>query len=128
MKNVEFEVYEDLEKCVDSMLFPSDTVIAKLSCEAEEKQIDIYLEVRGEVRVTYKGELYVNPEDFPEELKKIIKQGLLFEHEDVYVGNNNWFEEIIYVDDQSFEGIVFEDNLATYTKKELKSELLETVN
>lgn len=125
MENIKFKIYKDLSECVDSLLFPKETVIAELNCEKDNTKIDVRLDVFGDVNILYKGEWYIDPNDFPEELKNIIKQGLLYEHEDVYVDSNNWFDEVIYINDEYFNNLVFEGNLADYTEEGLKLELLD---
>lgn len=82
-----FYLDEDLTNVTDSMEFDSGTEIATLSFGDSEASIMVC----GEVRVTFKDELYRKPSEFPEELKEIIRAGHVFDHEDVYVGNNNWF-------------------------------------
>ena len=82
-----FYLDEDLTNVTDSMEFDSGTEIATLSFGDSEASIMVC----GEVRVTIKDELYRKPSEFPEELKEIIRAGHVFDHEDVYVGNNNWF-------------------------------------
>lgn len=82
-----FYLDEDLTNVTDSMEFDSGTEIATLSFGDSECSIMVC----GEVRVTYKDEVYRQPSEFPEELKEIIRAGHVFDHEDVYVGNNNWF-------------------------------------
>ena len=74
MKIKKFECYEDPAKCVDSMLFDSGTTIAVLNYEDDEgHDINISLEVQGEVKVIYKGNTYVYPSEFPKELIWRIK-------------------------------------------------------
>ena len=82
-----FYLDEDLTNVTDSMEFDSGTEIATLSFGDSEASIMVC----GEVRVTFKDELYRKPSEFPEELKEIIRAGHVFDHENVYVGNNNWF-------------------------------------
>lgn len=84
---LQFYLHEDLTNMTDSMEFDSGTEIATLSFGDSEASIMVC----GEVRVTYKDEVYRQPSEFPEELKEIIRAGHVFDHEDVYVGNNNWF-------------------------------------
>lgn len=92
----EFNAYEDMTNIVDSMQISSGTVIADLKgTDANGKAIDAYIIVHGEVSVTFEGEDYDDPADFPVELKKIITQDRLWADERVYVSNNNWFELVV---------------------------------
>jgi hypothetical protein len=93
---LQFTVYEDLIKCTDSLLFNSETTIAKL-------EVDDYclcLEVQGEVRIVdnQTQEVYKTPSEFPQELKDAIKSGDIFEDltDRYYVDNNNWFNATFF--------------------------------
>ena len=65
--------YEDMNPIKDSMQFDSDTEIC--SYVSPDKKFTITIEVRGEVRLTYKDETYTKPSEFPQEVKEIIKNG-----------------------------------------------------
>lgn len=84
---LQFYLHEDLTNVADSMELDSGTEIATLYFGDSEAAILVC----GEVRVTYKDEVYRKASEFPEELKEIIRAGHVFDHEDVYIGNNNWF-------------------------------------
>ena len=74
LKVLEFCVSENLAECVDSMLFDSNTGIAYIRCKTNDGlTVAVHLDVRGEVRVGYKGQLYNKPSEFPEELRNRIK-------------------------------------------------------
>ena len=101
--NSEMEVYVSLENIVDSLQLDSGTQIAFYKDEADD--IYLSLEVRGHVKIEYKGEYYTNPSDFPDDLKKLIKEGyteydennipttLHFSYSpEVNIIDNNWFE------------------------------------
>lgn len=110
--------YEDMKPIKDSMQFDSDTEI----CEyiPADKKVKITIEVRGEVGITYpyypNGDFnidykntdaempayYIKPSDFPERVKEIIKNGDLWNTDEVYVGNNNWFELFFWDDEGKF--------------------------
>lgn len=77
----------------DSMMLDSNQIIASM---LTENDIMIYLEVKGEVRVTFEGETYRSYSEFPPELKDLIANDRQWELDDrVYVGNNNWFEAFV---------------------------------
>lgn len=86
--------YEDMKPIKDSMQFDSDTEIC--SYVSPDEKFTITIEVRGEVRLTYKDETYTKPSEFPQEVKEIIKNGDLWNTDEVYIGNNNWFELFIW--------------------------------
>lgn len=127
---VNFNCDENLKQYTDSMLFDSGTIVASLDCEHNGYKICIDLKVCGEVDVTYKGEDYRYPSDFPDELKEIIKnEPTWFIHtDDLYVTNNNWFE---YIYDCSYNGqtwsngVLFESNLSAYSEIDLLNEMCE---
>ena len=131
MKLIKFELLDNLSKYTDSMLFDSNTVIAKMVCEHKGHTINVGLMVRGYVKVEYKGDIYTNPSDFPEELRNTIEANpnlWMLENDDVEIWENNWFE---YIYDHSFngrtysDGIMFEDDLSKYTAEELEKAMLE---
>ncbi|MBO4847002.1 MAG: hypothetical protein J5525_12030 [Lachnospiraceae bacterium] len=107
MKLIEFKCDLDLSKFIDSMLFDSGTDIASGRFEHGDKTFVVYLTVNGEVSVTYKGETYHRPSEFPEELMERIKnnpddwffyaptgEGNDEQEGDIYVTLNNWYEFI----------------------------------
>ncbi len=125
MKHIEFVVFEDLKDCKDSMLFSSDDgQIAYI----ERGNKAVSLDVRGEVRVIYKDEVYKDITQFPQELVDIIKAGKLWDNEDVFVDMNNWFEFMLIKDGQTYDGIVCEKNLNEMTNGELMDYMVEILN
>ena len=127
---IDFNCDENLKQYTDSMLFDSGAMIAFMDCEHNGHKISIELRVCGEVDVTYKGEDYRYPSDFPNELKEIIKNEptWFIYTDDLYVTNNNWFE---YIYDCSYNGqtwsngVLFESNLSAYTEIDLLNEMCE---
>lgn len=129
----EYKVYEPLEKCLDALLFNSGTDIAHMTCEFENYIVDIDLTVCGEVDIEYEGVDWKLPSEFPEELKKIIKNhysGVQNMAGLCYVKDNNWFEFLYEVKKKPDKkhcysgGILFEADLCKYTQEELKKEFL----
>lgn len=137
---------ENLEQYVDSMLFDSDTNICSITVDnGEGITIDIDLCIRGDVSVTYKGEVYNTPSEFPEELKDMIRknpgtfdvyapsgEGNDVEEGDCGVNLNNWFELIFKINspgdnnnDGFSDGDVYESDVSTMTPEQLKEELVE---
>lgn len=81
----------DMRTVKDSMQLDSDQVIATL----KRGDFAVSLEVKGEVRVTFDGELYTKPSEFPQDLKDLIASDDFWDcNERVDVGNNNWFEAV----------------------------------
>ena len=107
--NAEIKVYEDLTNVSDSLLLDSDTLIATYEDKAEELYVSYV--VRGEVNLIYKGENYRHPVDFPDELVKIIRNGTVYENQDiVYVDLGNWFNGEQWSDDfQTIRDLIFDD-------------------
>ena len=86
----------------DSLELDSGECLADLSFKYENdkgktKKIRVELRVEGEVRIEYKGEIYTQTQDFPEELMKLIKSGRIARSKHAVIHNNNWFEVFIYV-------------------------------
>ena len=118
-----FNCEENLSQYISSMLFDSGEEIATGVFSYGDDELEVTLQVSGEVAVTFKDEVYHRPSDFPEELVQLIKEHPYDwdvcappEEEDdeyecyVYVGLNNWFEYIF-----DCEGSVYEDDLAEAT-------------
>lgn len=120
---VEFRVDSDLSRFTDSMLFNShEDEIAYAKWKMGEKEIEIRLEISGEVSVTYKGDVYHTPSEFPEELKQLIRNNPNDWdcNDDVYVSLNNWFEYLA-----KSNSIVFESDVSKMTPEEIKADMEE---
>jgi hypothetical protein len=117
---------------MDSMLFDSDHVIATMVCEDNGCKITVDLMTRGDVDIYYKGNRYRRACEFPKSLKKLIEtDSEWFNNEDVEIVDNNWFEYIYDVvgDGVSYsDGIMFEDDLSTYTVEQLKEDMMQIYN
>ena len=82
-------------------------------CSLEDGDYEVTVEVRGEVNVTYKGENYRRPSEFPDELKERIANNPnvwditapsgegVDDGSNLYVGSNNWFELFIWDKDHN---------------------------
>lgn len=116
-----FEVYENMRNIKDSMQLDSNTDICKL----ETDQGVITIEVRGYVKVEFKGYVYTQPSDFPQELKDIIARepNICDTNDDVEIYENNWFE-IFYNGDEFYDTIDIEG----YTELELLTACLEMLD
>lgn len=133
-KETFFDCEDDLSVYADSLLFTDDEVVASYEAENENgNKIEIRLIVTGDVDVTYGGERYRNPDDFPEEMRDVIKRG---EYDKLEIENNNWFEVVFTLfeanseEELAYDGDVFEDDLSKMTPDELKKyfdEYAETV-
>ena len=130
MRCLEFECDTDLKQYVDSMLF-DEVCIATGVFENNNKTLTIDLKVCGDVSVTFKGEIYRTPSEFPDELIDIIRKhpndweyyspsGEKNDNAegDVYVGLNNWFE---YVFDG--DGEVYEEDLSKANPEAIKRDM-----
>lgn len=125
-----FECQKNLSVYTDSMLF--DNFMSDKSLEDDESYIagatftnglpkddlNVRLVVAGEVRVIYKDIVYTRPSDFPDELKKLIKENPnnWQTDEDVAVDMQNWFEVVLVEDNDAW---VFEDNVSKKTPEEI---------
>lgn len=96
---MKFEQFKNIEDIVDSLQLDSGTVIARLTLDDGSSAT---LEVRGEVRVEFDGDIYYEPSDFPQELQDIIAEGKAYDDDRVRVGDNNWFE-LYYEKDKDCE-------------------------
>lgn len=88
----EDELKEDYLKT--SLLFYSEDEIASISVG----NVTLYLMVRGETRIKYKGEIYNNYGQFSQELKDLLRSNKdWFENEDFELIDNNWYNLEFYV-------------------------------
>jgi len=114
LKLLEFRVEPELYKFTDSMLFDSgEDEIAYSKWSYGDEIMEVYIQVSGEVAVTYKDVTYHKSSKFPDALKEIIKANP-YEwdtSEDIYVGMNNWFE-YIWKGERSSDGDVIEFDLS----------------
>lgn len=96
MKKYIFTIAPGLVGITDSLLLDSCKEYASLKCG----HITASLQVRGDVRVVFRGEAYRTPSEFPEELKAIIRGGAYDgSHEDeLFIDDNNWFEVFVVKD------------------------------
>lgn len=127
MKIKRFECDSNLSQYVDSMLFDSGTEIANMVAETNGKEIEISLEVRGEVKVDFDGEIYRHPSEFPEVLSELIKTNPgCWDCEDyVYVDMNNWFEYIYTVDNKYSDGVMCEWDISKGAPEDIKNEMMK---
>ena len=130
---------KELSQYTESMLFDSGEQIAQGEFQIDGHTVFVWLEVRGEVRVTYKGETYRTPTEFPDELKALIREhahdwdvyspsgeGNDEEDGNIFVGNNNWFEFIVNVEDEpENDGFVCEIDLSTASADDVLKEMLK---
>ena len=96
MADNELHIYEDIEKCIDSMLFDSGTQIATYGTPDDHVSLDVW----GEVRVSYDGETFRRASDMPQELLDKFK-GDYWDDDEIYIGDNNWFSVIHVVDGEA---------------------------
>ena len=117
-----FSYDEDLSKYSDSMLFDSGHMIASADFKYKDKEYSLDLKVCGDINVTYKGEVYKTPSEFPEELKELITKnpGKWELNDDVFVNFNNWFEFIV----KGIDGFVYEEDLSEASPEELYEDFL----
>ena len=133
MKIKSFKCNDNLSQYVDSMLFDSGECIAEMECELNNNYTCIVsLEVRGEVKVYWGDDrqVYKYPSDFPEALRELIEINPgCWDYEDhVYVDENNWFEYIYTVKDDTYQysdGIMCEWDISGGTSDDIKKEMIE---
>lgn len=123
-----FEINGDLSQYTDSLLFQDET-IATLETELENDRYQVSIEVIGDIRLFFKGDLYKCSGNFPNELKEIINSGKVLEHNEIEIIDNNWFEIDIYEKNSQnvYELIydeIFEQDISTMTPDELKEYMI----
>lgn len=91
-KKVKFTCVNDIADINDSMEVESGTTLARL----EKGKYVVTLEVKGDVRVLYKDEIYKTQCQFPEELAKMFHDGTAWGNPKVEIAFNNWGEIFIF--------------------------------
>jgi len=84
---------DDIFGINDSMEVESGTELARL----ESGEHVVTLEVRGDVRVRYKDEIYETQCQFPEELLQLFHNGQADQEHGVEVIDNNWLEVFLWI-------------------------------
>ena len=84
------------------------------------QSLEVTLEIRGDVYVTFKDEVYRTPSEFPDELREIFKQYDYWNNEEIYIGNNNWFEYLF-----SSDGEVYENDLSKATPQDILEDMTD---
>lgn len=132
-----FNTYLDLNRCVDSMLFNSETLVASLFVTKGDYNVSVKLKVVGDVAVLYRNKVYHSYFDFPTGLKERIEQyPRNWQHiegkQDVQINLNNWFEYqwVIHGPDYFCKSgsMLCEDDLHLMTEDALKAEMLEVAD
>lgn len=135
MKNldiIDFQVFENLNECIDSLLFDDETI-----AQLNTKEYMVTIEVIGDIRLFFKGQLYKSAANYPDELVKLLKSGKAYENENLEICDNNWFEINIYestknnekelINDEILDDIdiskITKDDLKQYMSKHLKDYL-----
>ena len=108
----------------DSMELESNQTIATVT---DKFGITASLEVCGEVRVIWCGEIFFSYADFPNELKELIRTNPYWEDDErVIVINNNWFE--IYTEAPNcFRMDVCVVDLKQFTERKIDNLLAEAL-
>ena len=152
LKLKNFRCNQDLSQYTSSLLFDSiDTKLAD-DCniilyddtdgsgdtiafgefEHEGERFNISLEIRGEIRISFDGNIYTSPLEYPEDLTSLIKAHPYdFDvcdeaagHE-IYIDNNNWFEYIFGPDGAMNDGYVYEQDLSKATADMIKEDMFK---
>ena len=125
---VDYSVDNDLSKYVDSLLFESGTQIAYANFQKGKNKVYVSLEVRGQINIDYKGEIYTNPEEYPDELINLIKSGKIYFDDNVYMNLNNWFEYIYTENNICSDGFVCEVDVSELSPYEIVNNLTEVAS
>lgn len=120
VEQVEFRCDADLKQYTDSILFSSGITIATGTYRCGDLELIIDLKVCGENMIIYKGCMYNDVSQFPEDLVELIKTGPRWweDNPDVEMRNLNRFEYIF--DD---DGRIYEEDLSKATPEELRDEM-----
>ncbi len=133
---------DNLEKYTDSMLFDSvdtgetegDSVIASATFRYNGQNLNIFLEVAGEVSVNFNGETYKRPSDFPDKLKELIKKRPNNweyaeigekDYPEIGIGMNNWFQYAITNKNFTLDSVIYEKDVSKATPEEILRDMTE---
>ena len=109
----------------DSLLLESGLTIAK----GKTKDFSFIIETQGESRILWKGEVYKNGGDYPDELTELIRKHQVDGHPDAEIGNNNWYELVIINNNgKIIYSELLDIDLDTITEQEVKDIVEDTFN
>lgn len=128
-----FDCDNDLSKYTNSLLFPQGETIVVADFEDKDGvNVNLRIEVVGDMKVIFNGEPYYDPSDFPEELVECIKSGNYGcdYDDDPYVEDGNWFEVIMTIEDKdgkeiAYNGDTLEEDVDRMTVPEFKKWLAD---
>lgn len=124
-----FRLYENTKNIKDSLQFDSGTLIA----EYIDNDLSARIEVVGDVRIIFKGDVFKYPSNFSDELKQIVAEGNVYDDERIEVCENNWFEVIVIDNtnnteiDMGDDPIIAVEGLTAYELKDLLISILNSV-
>jgi hypothetical protein len=114
-KNI--EVNAPLEDCANSLLFESGDDIATLK---SDNGVCVCIDVTGETKIFYNGDVYRYARNFPAELTEAIKDGSIEQMQDVEILDNNWFEVTVMKNGNVIDSEIWETPLDTLSVDELQ--------
>ena len=90
-------VADDFQTYCNSLLYPSGTEIASISCEIDDELRWVSLQTCGNVSIRFRGNVYKDVSQFPSELVSVLRDGgqALYKMEDsgdLEIVENNWWE------------------------------------
>ena len=126
-----FDCVKNYKDFAESLLYDAGEKVAELT---DGNGNAVILDIHGEKRIHYNHEVYRYTQDFPDELIKILQDGTVDEHPEVEIIDNNWLDISYYYYCQTplntigfIDDMVFEEDLAKMSRKELKKYLIETL-
>ena len=117
---IKYEQYIDLTNIKNSMQLDSSQIIAEL----QKDEMIVTLEVQGDISVSFNGESYFSYDEFPDELKELIKSNAYMQDERVYVALNNWFEIFVYKNKNDTLPKTYVADVEGMTPEELFNEMM----
>lgn len=126
----EFSAFEMMhcslrEGITDSLLLDSGVTVYSAVVDGKW---EVSLRTCGDVKIIWKEESYRYPQDFPEELKKVIRKGKLDSHPDASVVMNNWYEMFVYAKNGDLVyNDVWDEDISTLTEEQAKNDILDVI-
>lgn len=106
-KRIDFKCYIEPKKCIDSMLFDAETIIAELTYN---NKVTISLEVSGDINIKHKNKTYTSATEYTKELKDLIISDGIYA-DGVEVINYNEFRLTCYNKNNLVFDILYDKNL-----------------
>lgn len=115
---------------INSLLVDSDTTIASLlyNSPSTGEEEEIFIEVKGDVKIFFDGNYYYTASEFPNELKEILRLSPVDRPDNFEIIDNNWCELFYTINGNVESDFDVVDGEFGETEAEIKQYLIDMVN